>query len=214
MDCTSSPIACKLEEIARAIEGAEWSNFWPTLLATLVGAIIAGGVSIGLYRHEKNLRKRGEIDSSVLELIREVQTYSQSYEKFLRYLEDWKHAEHRRLLTNGPATGFTHPGAPAREGIDTAVEMLVVLTKGDDRRVAERTRQVLYELTFIEDSSAQRLEYGAVRRVLVAWRAQKRTTKETLANLDIVDRRRKMLESGTTENLPPAPEPYERDGDA
>ena len=210
MDCESFPLSCKLDEIARAIEGTEWSSFWPTMLATVIGALVAGCISIGMYRHEQTLRKRGEIDAAVSALIREIQAYSQEYEGFLQYLEAWRLAESTRRATGGPATGMSYPGFPARDGIDTAVEMLVVLTEGDDRRVAERVRQVLYELSFLKDWAAQRIEYHAVRRVLVAWRAKKRSIDETLANLDIVDNRRALIEEGRTDDLPAVPEPYVR----
>ncbi|MFJ2542566.1 hypothetical protein [Microbacterium sp. NPDC087589] len=210
MNCAADPIACKLDEIARALQGSEWSSFWPTLLATLVGAAVAGLVSIALYRHERKRRNRSEVDVAVAELIREVQAYSHAYQGFLQYMSNWSQAEMKRLAVGGPATGYSHPGVPAREGIDTAVEMLVVLTTGEDRLVAERTRQVLYELNFLEDYEKQRPEYYAIRRVLVAWRAQKRTAEETLTSLDVVDRRRELIESGNDENLPPSPEPYSR----
>lgn len=62
-----------------------------------------------------------------------------------------------------------------------------MLTTGDDRRVAERARQVLYELTFLEEFEKQRTEYSSIRGVLVAWRARKRDAYETIASLDVVD---------------------------
>lgn len=213
MDCEKYRISCALDEVARAISDSDANTFWLTLLATLVGAAAAGAVSIALYRHELKTRKRGEIDVAVSELIREVQKYSQSYSRFVKALRQWQSTEAVRLselLTSGPRPPQDMPETPAREGIDTAVEMLIVLTDGEDRRVAERCREVLYELTFLEDFAAQRVEYASVRRVLVAWRARKRDTKETIANLDAIDERRRIIETGSDERLPDTPEPFQR----
>ncbi|EQM83389.1 hypothetical protein [Microbacterium maritypicum] len=213
MDCDKYPISCELEQIARAISDSDASTFWLTLLATLVGAVAAGATSIALYRHELKTRNRGEIDVAVSELIREVQKYSQEYTRFVKDLRSWQFAEADRLsalLGSGPTTPREMPDSPAREGIDTAVEMLVVLTNGDDRRVAERCREVLYELNFLKDFEAQRVEYGSVRRVLVAWRARKRDADATIANLETIDERRRIIETGSDDPIPDAPEPYKR----
>ncbi|MEN0022018.1 MAG: hypothetical protein AAGC61_01965 [Microbacterium sp.] len=214
MDCDTFPLSCKLEEIADAIGQSDANTFWLTLLATLVGALAAAVVSIVLYRHELKTRNRGEIDVAVAELIREIQRYSREYERFIKQIRSWEMTETNRLSvllsTPTPAAPREFPEQPAREGIDTAVEMLVVLTAGDDRRVAERCREVLYELNFLQDFEQQRVEYSSIRRVLVAWRARKRDADATIANLDIVDARRHLLESGSTDSLPDSPEPYRR----
>ena len=191
----------------------DWNDFMSTLVATLVGAAVAAIISVLLYRHELKSKRATEVNDAVVALIREIQTHSMRTREWHDELQEFRAGwggEARIIdgkLTLRPAA----PIAPDRAGLDTAVETLIVLTDGDDRRIAERVRQVLYELTFIGDGHQAAIEYGAVRRILVSWRARKRTTLETLANLDIVDRRRAAIEDGALpESLEPAPEPYVR----
>ena len=219
MDCDARyRISCELRRIADALDANELESCFATLLAPLIGAGAAGLIRWVLDRHELHTRRQSQIDTAVSDLIREVQRYSQEYQAFISALQTWQASEANRLheLTAAGISLTTHvatpmPAHPPREGIDTAVEMLVVLTAGDDRRVAERVRQVLYELNFLEDFAKQRIEYASVRRVLVAWRARKRDADATIASLDTIDQRRRIHESRSDEPLPDSPEPMTRD---
>ncbi|WP_167043155.1 hypothetical protein [Salinibacterium sp. ZJ454] len=210
MDCQGSMVSCQLERIADELTAFDVNGFVATLVATLIGAAVAAAISILLYRHELSVRKRGEIDAAVSELIRAIQVYSQDYRRFLAALN--ARADQSALaVQSGWAEPIRLPPEPDREALDTAVEMLIVITDGYDRAIAERTRQVLYELNFLRDTDAQRAEFASVRRVLVAWRARKRTAQETLASLDTIDVRRQMIESDIVDrDLPESPEPYVR----
>lgn len=189
----------------------DWNGFAATLMATLVGAVVAAVISIVLYRHEASTRRRGEVDDAVVTLIREIQIHSSRTREWYHALQDYRVQASTRLVTGTGGQVALPPIGPDRAGIDTAVEALIVLTDGDDRRIAERARQVLYELTFVGDGDLASNEYSSVRRVLVSWRAQKRSAAETLASLEVIDRRREQLEGGAMpESLPPSPEPYER----
>lgn len=53
MHCADLPIACQLERIADQLTGFDWNNFASTLLATLVGAGVAAGVSFWLAARER-----------------------------------------------------------------------------------------------------------------------------------------------------------------
>lgn len=209
MDCAPATISCELDRIADQLTGFDINGFLATLIATLIGAFVAGVVSIALYRHEVSNRRKGEIDLAVVALIREIQQYSDRLRRWRVELQAYSVNATQRIGV--PSAIEMPPPGPDRAGIDTAVEALIVLTAGNERRVAERARQVLYELTFIKDEDAQATEYAAVRRVLVAWRARKRTDDEVLAALNTVDARRRGIEAGkSADELPSAPEPYER----
>ncbi len=191
----------------------DWNDFISTLVATLVGAAVAAVISVLLYRHESRTRREAETNDAVVQLIREIQAHSVRnqmwYEELQSFRAEWPNGA--KLIQGRLEPQPAAPVPPDRAGLDTAVETLIVMTRGDDRRIAERTRQVLYELTFIADAQLAAVEYGSVRRVLVAWRAGKRTTAETMANLQVIDDRRAALEQGTApESLVASPEPYER----
>jgi len=76
MDCAPATISCELDRIADQLTGFDINGFLATLIATLIGAFVAGVVSIALYRHEVSNRRKGEIDLAVVALIREIQQYS------------------------------------------------------------------------------------------------------------------------------------------
>lgn len=211
VDCDT--ISCQLDRIVEEMSRFDWNDFMSTVVATLVGAAVAALISVLLYRHELNSRRVAEVNDAVVILIREIQTHSMRTREWYDELQDFRaNGRGGARAVDGKLTPKpTAPVAPDRAGLDTAVEALIVLTDGDDRKIAERARQVLYEVTFIGDGHQAAVEYGSVRRILVSWRARKRTTLETLANLNIVDRRRTALEGGALpESLEPAPEPYER----
>lgn len=211
MDCDIALISCQLERIADEMTRFDWNGFAATLMATLVGAVVAAVISIVLYRHEASTRRQGEVDDAVVTLIREIQIHSSRTREWYHALQNYRAQASSRLITGTGGQVALPPIAPDRSGIDTAVEALIVLTDGDDRRVADRARQVLYELTFIGDGDLESNEHSSVRRVLVSWRAQKRSAAETLASLDVIDGRREQLEGGAMpESLQPDPEPYER----
>lgn len=207
MECSDSQVSCQLGRIADAMTGFDVNGFLATLIATLVGALIAGAVSIALYRREAANRTRGEVDAAVVTLIRAIQEYSGALRQWQLDIKS-----HAMQLTFGRRPQpQTAPRTPDRSTMDTAVEALVVLTAKSERRVADATRQILYELTFMEDEEQRSKEFAAVRRVLVAWRAKRRSDAETIASLELLDTRRVMIVAGKDEQTwPPLPEPYER----
>ncbi|TFD05971.1 hypothetical protein [Cryobacterium sp. TMT1-66-1] len=197
-----------MERIADSLTLFDWNAFSSTLIATLVGALVAALISISLYRHEGKARDAAEVDAAVITLMRAIQSYSQDYRKFIRAL-DARASQPPLAVQQGWTDRVVVVDEPDRTEIDTAVETLIVLTRTDDRVIAERTREVLYQLNFLKDSDRQAIEYAAVRRVLVAWRAGKRSTAETLSGLAVVDERRRLIIEGKPEtDLPAPPEPY------
>lgn len=209
MGCNESQISCQLDRIADAMSGFDTNGFLATLIATLVGATIAGTVSVALYRREATSRRRSEIDTATVTLIRAIQEHSDAF-------RHWQ-VEYQAFSVNAfqsigtPSQTLAPPLPPDRASIDTAVEALVLLTVKSERKVADSTRQILYELAFLEKADQRTNEFAAVRRVLVAWRAKRRTDEETLASLATVEARRKTIERGIPETeWPPVPEPYER----
>lgn len=210
MTCDPNTIRCQVERIADSLNSFDWNAFSSTLIATIFGALIAALISIALYRHEAKARRSAEVDAAVITLMRAIQGYSQNYRKFIRSVEA-QASQSPLAVQQGWVDRVVPADEPDRTEIDTAIESLIVLTNADDREIAERTRAVLYELNFLRDAERQASEYAAVRRVLVAWRAGKRSTPETLSSLDIVDNRRRLIEAGSPESeLPAAPEPYAR----
>lgn len=53
MSCGSGDWACELTRIADAMNGFDWNNFIATLLATLVGAGVAAGVSFWVAERDR-----------------------------------------------------------------------------------------------------------------------------------------------------------------
>lgn len=53
MECSTGDWACELSRIADALSGFDWNSFAATLLATLVGAGVAAGVSFWLAERDR-----------------------------------------------------------------------------------------------------------------------------------------------------------------
>ncbi|MFD4957135.1 hypothetical protein [Microbacterium sp. NPDC058389] len=53
MDCASTPIACQLDRIADAMTGFDWNGFATTLIATIIGALVAAGIGLAVARMER-----------------------------------------------------------------------------------------------------------------------------------------------------------------
>lgn len=53
MNCSTGDWACELTRIADAMNGFDWNSFAATLLATLIGAGVAAGVSFSLAARER-----------------------------------------------------------------------------------------------------------------------------------------------------------------
>ncbi|UOE43866.1 hypothetical protein [Agromyces larvae] len=177
----------------RALETAELSA-----AATLRQAEAAER-SLALQEGELSTRHRGEVDRVVAELIRAIQVYARANTRFMQ-----------AIRTGGFSGSRDRPAEPDRTDLDSAIETFLVIANQQERPIAERARQVLYELNFLKDDHAAWIEYSAVRRVLIAWRAGKRSDLETIANLDLIDIRRRIQEKQTGEPLPAEPEPYVR----
>jgi len=210
MTCDPNTTRCQVERIADSLNSSDWNSFWSTLIATLVGALVAALISIALYRHERKAHRGADIDGAVIALIRAIQRYSRDYSKFIRSLAAAE-SQSPMAVQQGWADRVVVADEPDRTEIDTAIESLIVLTDAGDRVIAERTREVLYELSFLKEPDRQASENAAVRRILVAWRAGKRSSKETLTSLAVVDERRRLIGSGAPEtSWPAAPEPYVR----
>ncbi|MFN3948656.1 hypothetical protein [Microbacterium sp.] len=53
MECNPTSIACQLGRIADSTSGFDWDGFWATLLATIVGAVVAAGIGLYVARSER-----------------------------------------------------------------------------------------------------------------------------------------------------------------
>ncbi|NYD76122.1 hypothetical protein [Leifsonia soli] len=209
MSCHHNDLACQVARLADSLTGFDWDGFVATVLATVVGAAAAALVSIVLYRHELRTRRRGDIDAAAVALIRGIQTYTREYRMFQQSLR--ARAEQSIMaVQQGWVERVTLTPEPDRAELDTAVEALVVITRKSERIVAERARQVLYELTFIRNPDKSVEEYNNVRRVLVSWRAGKLKDGQTVEALNVVDRRRQVINGDVDGPLPDSPEPYVR----
>lgn len=51
--CESRSVACQLGRIAESMSGFDWDSFWATLLATVVGALVASFISIFVARAQR-----------------------------------------------------------------------------------------------------------------------------------------------------------------
>lgn len=110
-----------------------------------------------------------EADAAVITRMHAIQGYSQNCRKFTRSLDE-QASQSPLAVQQGCVDRVVVVDERDRTGIDTAIESLIVLTDGDDREIAERTRAVLYELNFLMDAERRASEYAAMLRVLVAWR--------------------------------------------
>lgn len=96
--------------------------------------------------------------------------------------------------------------------LDVGLDMLIARARKGDRVIATQIREVAYQLSFIRDAKWASAEYATLRRVIVAWRAGRRSDKETTASLGVVNERRKLKEANPNikpEHLPTAPEQHE-----
>lgn len=187
--CGPHTTRCQVQRIADALNSSAGDTFWSTLTAALTGALVAALISIALYRHERTAHRGAEIDGAVIALIRAIQGYSRDYSKFIRS-QAAVQSQSLLAVQQGWTARAVVIDAPDRTEIDTAIESPIVLTEANDREVAERTREVLYELSFVQEPDRQASENAAVRRIMVAWRAGKRSSNETLSSLNVADERR------------------------
>lgn len=213
MDCGElATLTCELKRIADSMDAFDWNGFVGTLLATLIGAGVAALVSFLVFRGEHRERYEVALDDAATRTMTALHQYSEDYRTFVEQLTDWG-AEFAKQGAN--FTGPKHsPPQPERAELDIALDVLIVKARGEDRSIAEHVKDLVYVLTFTNDPIWLRSEYQTVRRVIASWRAKRRTAKETLASLAMLEERRKLKQKDVPdEELPPSPEPYVRPGD-
>lgn len=134
IDCDKQSFLCQLDRIADDLAGFEWNDF----TATLVGALVAAGISFWLYRIDARGRRTSEIDAAVVALIREVQTHGQAYTRFHFHMQTYAS---QSIPGKGIRPAVPFPASPDRAGLDTAIESLIVLSSGAEREVARPSKR-------------------------------------------------------------------------
>ena len=184
----------------------DWEGLLSSFGATLVGALIAGLVAWMVFRGESRERYEERLTDAVeslsTALTRTARDFVLWQEQLMSYFAIPEPERDRR----------ERPDEPDRVALDVGLDMLIARSKGADRVTAQQIREVAYQLSFIRDGRWAMLEYATLRRVVVAWRAGRRTQEQTRASLKIVDDRRKAKEANPDideSQLPTAPERHE-----
>lgn len=204
--CDPNTLRCQIERIANELSAFDLEGVLATFAATLVGAGLAGLAAWLVFRGESNERyEQGLTDA--------VEALSTAMTRTARDFVAWK----ARLIEHFAAQETAQkpseaPEEPDRVALDVGLDMLIARARKDDRVIAIQIREVAYQLSFVEDAKWANAEYATLRRVIVAWRAGRRSDKVTRANLAIVNERRKLKKANPAikpENLPKAPETHE-----
>lgn len=208
MDPEYSEIERLLTSIEESLRGANSNEFLSTLFATLVGASIAGLFSFLIFHRERAERYEVALDEAATRVMKELHLYGQDYRRFISAL-----TEAAADYASPPSVNWarTRPTEPDRADLDVALDVLLVKARRGDRQIADLIKRTVYELTFTQNAEWLVREYHTVRRVVAAWRAKRRSKGETLASLTRINSRRAMIQDGVAdEDIPAAPEPYER----
>lgn len=135
MSVDQGEIEEQLRLIASTLSGFDTSGFFATLLATLLGAAIAGLASYFIYHRERNERYTTQLDEVASVVMMELHEYSCEHRRFIRDVTEWAAAQ-----VNNPSMKLERPKEPDRSPLDIALDVLIVKSKRDDRRVAEAVR--------------------------------------------------------------------------
>jgi len=193
-----------VHRIADALTGFDVGSLVETIVGTLVGALLAGVVAFLVLRQERSERYETKITDAARDVMVQIAEYAKEVRNFRGRLID-----HHAAEANGTTT--TRPLEPERTDLDVSLDILIARSKARDRIVAEGIREVAYELTFVMDMDWSSREYHALRRVISAWRSARRSNDETIASLLVINDRRRRTEAGAkADDLPAAPEPFER----
>lgn len=157
LDCESTPIACQLERIADALSGFDVNSFAATLLATIIGAVVAALIGLVVARAERPqpFFSARAIENSGI------------------YWDDAGIAHTRITVTNigdGPAfnvsltaEGFKDPAVPGREAkLEGGDSITVSVT-------APYTGKQKYDPLGDSVEGEHRLEWPASASVVVRW---------------------------------------------
>lgn len=206
MTCDPADIACNIDRIANDLTGFDLEGALATLAATLIGAGIAGLVAWLIFRGESNERYEQRLTDAVEALstamARTARDFGAWQEKLITYL----------ALDPDLQKNSMRPEEPDRVALDVGLDMLIARARKADRVIAMQIREVAYQLSFIQDAKWARAEYATLRRVIVAWRAGRRSASETRESLRIVNERRRLMEANPSiaaDELPAAPERHE-----
>lgn len=165
-----SAIATQLDEMASASNGSWLNDFVGTLFATLLGAVLAGGLALLIFRSEKTERYETGLVDHVERLSEAMLTWASAHAKYLA-----------EPVFNGIARQV-----PDRSRLDIALNALIARTREEDRVVAEQLRSVVYEQSYVRDPAWAGPECAAVQRVANAWCARTSTVEQTSAALRVL----------------------------
>lgn len=207
MDCVDSRLSCQLARIADELGGFDWEGVISTFAATLVGALLAAIVAWLVFRGESNERYAERMTDAVESLSTAMSRTARDFVRWQEELIDFF------SLPEPERERRDRPEEPDRVALDVGLDMLIARARGADRVTAQQIREVAYQLAFIQDGRWAEAEYATLRRVIVAWRAGRRSQTETRASLATMDERRSIAEKMSSvdeSKLPAAPEKYQR----
>lgn len=207
MSCEGLPaIVCRLERIATELERFDVEGVIASFAATLVGALSAAVVAWLVFRGESQERYQERLTDA-------VESLSTAMTRTAREFADWQEKLSDYYEIDEDVRGFLAvPDPPDRVLLDVSLDMLIARARGADRKTAQQIREVAYQLSYVRDGAWARAEYATLRRVVVAWRAGRKSQREIRADLATIDERRRLAgkqKRVDDTELPPAPEKYE-----
>lgn len=152
-------------------------DFAGTLLATLVGAVVALSGAYWLHRRESSERYDDAVDESVAMLVEEANIYR-------RDQADWNSRHFPLFLSSRPIGADPPPPdpAPSLAQFRALVDIASLRAKGDDRRVFWFSRDIV---DYVDSDAGGRLgdRVVAISGLLVSWRELGETPEPTLREL-------------------------------
>lgn len=206
MTCDPDTLRCQVERIANELSSFDVEGVLATFAATLVGAALAGVVAWLVFRGESKERYEERLTDAVEALSTAMTRTAREFRDFQEEL-----VEHL-ALPDIEQQWPKRPEEPDRVALDVGLDMLIARARRADRDTAVQIREVAYQLTYITDGRWAQAEYATLRRVIVAWRAGRRTQKQTRESLRVVNERRALKAENPNiapDQLPKAPEGHE-----
>lgn len=158
-----------LRAIATALDDS-WSTFWPTLLATIAGAVVAltGAwlLDVARRRHESELldqRTRAEYDARIDGLLFEVLN---------------EIGARRERLVADPAV-VREPASV----LHAKVSNVRFIARGSDAAVAKQMQLALTRISTVMDSVQQERETRIVGQIIRAWREESHSAEKAIERL-------------------------------